>query len=287
MTAVPAIPHSSRLQGKVAMVVGGGTVDPDWPGTGSATARLLAAAGAKVAVAGRTADHTQATCDLIAADGGDGFPVLTDATRDEDCREAVAATVEHYGRLDILVNNLGRGARGSVVDLSDEAWEESIDVNLRSVVLMSRHAVPHLVAAGSSSIINVSSIAGVRAYGSAAYAATKGALVALTQDMAMAHGRDGVRVNLLVPGHLSTPMGSGHQSEDTREMKRRANMLEAEGTGWDVGWAAVFLASEEARFITGVALPIDGGMSASGPLAVAAKLMGGQAAGAYGAGAKG
>ena len=268
------------------MVVGSGTVDPDWPGTGSATARLLAAAGARVAVVGRTSDHTQATCEFIAADGGDAFPVLTDATKDEDCQAATGATVERYGRLDVLVNNLGRGVRGSVVDLSDEAWDESIDVNLRSVALMSRHAMPHLAAAGSSSIINVSSIAGIRAYGSAAYAATKGALVALTQDMAMAHGRDGVRVNLLVPGHLSTPMGSGHQSEEAREIKRRANMLEVEGTGWDVGWAAVFLASEEARFITGVALPIDGGVSASGPLAVAAKLMGGGAARAYGASAK-
>jgi NAD(P)-dependent dehydrogenase (short-subunit alcohol dehydrogenase family) len=149
-------------------------------------------------------------------------------------------------------------------------------------VRMSREALPHLIEAGSSSIINVSSIAGIRAFGAAPYSATKGALVALTQDMAISHGQSGVRVNLIVPGHLNTPMGSGHQSEETRDMKRRASMLEVEGTGWDVGWAAVFLASDEARFITGVALPVDGGASASGPLAVAAKLMGGGAQRSYG-----
>jgi NAD(P)-dependent dehydrogenase (short-subunit alcohol dehydrogenase family) len=273
----------SRLGGKVAMVVGGGTVDPDWPGTGSATAILLARAGAKVAVVGRTEDHTKLTRERIAEEGGEALAVLADATADEGCRHAVAKTVEHFGGLDVLVNNLGAGDRETVLSASDEAWERALDINLRSVVLMSRHALPHLIKAGSSSIINVSSIAGIRAFGAAPYSATKGALVALTQDMAISHGPAGVRVNLIVPGHLNTPMGSGHQSEETRDLKRRASMLEIEGTGWDVGWAAVFLASDEARFITAATLPVDGGAAASGPLAVAAKLMGGDARKAYGA----
>ena len=277
----------SRLEGKVAMVVGGGTVDPEWPGTGSATAILLAREGAKVGVVGRTEERTNLTCERIAEEGGQALAVLADATSDEGCRDAVAKTVGEFGGLDVLVNNLGAGDRETVLSASEEAWERALDINLRSVVRMSRHALPHLIEAGSSSIINVSSIAGIRAFGAAPYSATKGALVALTQDMAISHGTSGVRVNLIVPGHLNTPMGSGHQSEETREMKRRASMLEVEGTGWDVGWAAVFLASDEARFITGVTLPVDGGAAASGPLAVAAKLMGGEAGKAYGSDAEG
>jgi NAD(P)-dependent dehydrogenase (short-subunit alcohol dehydrogenase family) len=273
----------SRLAGKVAMVVGGGTVDPEWPGTGSATAILLGQEGAKVAVVGRSGEHTNLTCERIAEAGGEGLAVLADATSDEGCREAVAMAIERFGRLDVLVNNLGAGDRETVLTASDEAWERALDINLRSVVRMSRHALPHLIEAGSSSIINISSIAGLRAFGAAPYSATKGALVALTQDMAISHGPAGVRVNLIVPGHLNTPMGSGHQSEETRDLKRRASMLEVEGTGWDVGWTAVFLASDEARFITAATLPVDGGAAASGPIAVAAKLMGGEARKSYGA----
>ena len=266
----------------MAVVVGGGTVDSDWPGTGSATAILLAAAGARVAVVGRTESHTQLTCDRIADAGGEALPVLADATSDEACRDAIAEVVTHFGKIDVLVNNLGLGERGTVLSASDEDWDRAFDVNLRSVVMMSRQTLPHLIEAGGASIINVSSVAGVRAFGAAPYSATKGGLVALTKDMAISHGAAGVRVNCIVPGHLHTPMGAGHQSEQTRELKRRANMLEVEGTGWDVGWAAVFLASDEARFITATALPVDGGITASGALAVAAKLMGGQAEDAYG-----
>jgi NAD(P)-dependent dehydrogenase (short-subunit alcohol dehydrogenase family) len=272
----------SRLDGKVAIVAGGGTVDPEWPGTGSATAILLAREGAKVAVVGRTEERTNLTCERIAEEGGQAVAVLADATSDVGCRGAVARTVEEFGRLDVLVNNLGAGDRETVLSASDEAWERALDINLRSVVRMSRHALPHLIETGRSSIINVSSIAGLRAFGAAPYSTTKGALVALTRDMAISHGPAGVRVNLIVPGHLDTPMGSGHQSDQAREMKRRASMLETGGTGWDVGWAAVFLASDEARFITAAVLPVDGGAAASGPLAVAAKLMGGETGNAYG-----
>jgi NAD(P)-dependent dehydrogenase (short-subunit alcohol dehydrogenase family) len=271
-----------RLAGKVALVVGAGTVHPDYPGTGSATAMLMAAAGARVAVVGRTEPHTQLTCDRIAAAGGDAMPVLADATEDGECRDAVGATLARYGRLDILVNNLGLGSRETVLSASDADWERAFNVNLRSVVTMSRHALPPLMVAGRSSIINVSTIAAIRAFGVAPYSATKGALLALTQDMAMNHGPHGVRVNCIIPGHIYTPMGAGHQSEQTRALKRRASMLEIEGTGWDIGLAAVFLASDEARYITAIALPVDGGASASGPLAVAAKLMGGDALAAYG-----
>lgn len=268
-----------RLAGRVALVVGGGTIDDEFPGTGSATAILLARAGAQVAVVGRTTERTERTCARITEAGGDALPVIADATVEADCERAVAETVSRFGRLDVLVNNLGMGTRGSVVDLTDEDWSRTFDINLRSVALMSKHAMPHLVAAGNASVVNVSSIAGLRAAGATAYSATKGGLMAMTQDMALAHGRDGVRVNCIVPGHLYTPIGSGFGDEKTRALKRDANMLQIEGTGWDVGWMAVFLASDEARFVTATSIPVDGGMSAVAPLAVVSRLTG---SGGYG-----
>lgn len=263
-----------RLAGKVALVVGGGTVDEEVAGTGSATAITLAREGARVAVLGRTTEHTERTCTRITEAGGQSHPVIADVTAEADCARAVAETVDRYGRLDVLVNNLGLALRGSILDLSDEDWSRSYEVNLRAVVLMSKHAMPHLAARRAGSVVNIGSVAGIRAAGAVAYSATKGALVALTQDMALMHGRDGVRVNCIIPGHLHTPMGTGFRDERTRALKREANMLGIEGTGWDVATAVVFLAGEESRFITATALTVDGGMSAMAPLALASRMMG-------------
>jgi NAD(P)-dependent dehydrogenase (short-subunit alcohol dehydrogenase family) len=263
----------SRLTGKDALVVGGGTVDEEFPGTGSATAIMLAREGAQVAVLGRTAEHTERTCTRITDAGGQAHAVLADVTAEADCARAVNQTVDRFGRLDVLVNNLGLALRGSLLDLTDEDWSRSYDVNLRAVVLMSKHAMPHLAAAGAGSVVNIGSVAGIRAAGAVAYSATKGALIALTQDMALMHGRDGVRVNCIVPGHLHTPMGTGFRDDRTRALKREANMLGVEGTGWDVGATVVFLAGDESRFITASSLTVDGGMSAMAPLALASRMM--------------
>lgn len=169
----------------------------------------------------------------------------------------------------MLVNSAAVvGSGGSVVDVDMAAWDRVMAINLTAAVLAARHAIPHLRAAGGGSIVNIASIAALRGMGSGAYAASKGALVALTADWAYTHGREGVRVNCIAPGHVFTPMGD-QGGDDLRQRRRKAGLLGTEGVGWDVAWTAAFLASEEARWITGVVMPVDAGTISSGPLAVA------------------
>ena len=152
--------------------------------------------------------------------------------------------------------------------VDEEDWQRVIDVNLKSMVLMSKHAVPRMIEGGSGSIVNMSSFLGLRsgsAFESVPYSVSKGGILSLTTTMAVEHGRDNVRVNAIVPGYLYTPMSRGALTEEQRDLRRRAAPLGTEGTAWDVAWAAVFLASDEARWITGAALPVDAGLLAAGP----------------------
>ena len=173
-----------------------------------------------------------------------------------------------FGRLDVLVNSAAIvGAGGSPVDTDLEQWDATMALNVTAAVLAAKYAIPHLQAAGGGAIVNISSIAATHGFGGGAYAASKAALIGLTTDWAYLHGRDGIRVNCLVLGHVYSPMGlSG--GEDLRERRRRAGLLGTEATAWDVAWPAVFLASEESRWITGVALPVDAGTTASTALGV-------------------
>jgi NAD(P)-dependent dehydrogenase (short-subunit alcohol dehydrogenase family) len=253
---------AARLAGKVAIVVGGGTTgdDPQLPGTGAASALLLASSGASVAVVGRSAVHTEGTTERIRTSGGAAAACLGDATDSDDCDRIVAAVAERFGRVDVLVNNLGMATGGSVADVDDATWDQAITVNLRAPIAMSRAVVPQMRAAGGGSIINVGSVAGRQASGSAPYGTTKAALIGLTREMAMSLGPDGIRVNCVLPGHLQTPMGD-RGGGAFRDLRRRLSLLGTEGTGWDVGWTVVFLASDEARFITAATLPVDGGVT--------------------------
>jgi NAD(P)-dependent dehydrogenase (short-subunit alcohol dehydrogenase family) len=253
---------NGRLAGKVAIVVGGGATgaDPQFPGTGEASAILLAGAGATVAVVGRTAAHTESTARRIRDAGGVAEAVLGDAIDSDECDRIVGAVAERFGRLDVLINNLGVAEGGSVADVDDATWDQVIAVNLRAPIAMSRAAVPLLRRGGRGSIVHVGSVAGLQASGSAPYGTTKAALIGLTREMAMSLGPDGIRVNCVVPGHLQTPMGDRGDGA-SRELRRRLSMLGTEGTGWDVGWAVVFLASDEARFITAATVPVDGGVT--------------------------
>jgi NAD(P)-dependent dehydrogenase (short-subunit alcohol dehydrogenase family) len=234
---------------------------------------LFAEQGARVAVVGRSVEHTERTVTRIVRDGGEAVALLGDATCAADCERIVACTIARFGRLDVLVNNLGIAAGGSVADVDPETWRRVLSVNLESVVLMSKHGIREMRKTGGGSIINVGSVAGLQASGSAAYGASKAGLIGLTREMAFAHGRDGIRVNCLVPGHLHTPMGA-QGGDPMRELRRQVNMLGIEGTARDLAWAAVFLASDEARFITASALPVDGGVTAELTLAVSARLQG-------------
>jgi len=257
--------YLNRLVGKVAIVTGAGGV-PDGDGTGKAIAILFAGEGAKVCVADALAERAELTRSLIAAEGGEAFCVTGNVARDEDCHTIVSQTVERFGRLDVLVNNVGISG-GTTFEQFDEAdWQRTIDVNLKSAVLMSRHAVPVMAAQGGGTIINIASIAGIRRYGSLAYGPSKAAMIALSGDIAMTQGKHGIRANTIAPGHVMTPMAVNSTPPEAREARRKAGPLGLEGDAWDVAFAAVFLASDEARFVNGVCLPVDGGVIEAGSL---------------------
>ncbi|GAA2409811.1 glucose 1-dehydrogenase [Actinomadura vinacea] len=255
-------PHGDRLRGRVALVAGGGGgPDPGFLGTGAAIALLLAAQGAVVGVLDLAAERAEWTCALIGRQGGRGVPLVADVTDEAEVERAADALVTAAGRLDVLVNNTG--ITGDAADAPDlRQWDRVVGVNLRGTMVTSRAALPHLRASGGGSIVNISSAAAVRAFGSGAYGASKAGVIALTADLAYSWGRFGVRVNCLVPGHLHTPIGD-RGGEEGRELRRKANLLQTEGSAWDVAWAALFLACAESGWITAAALPVDAGATAA------------------------
>ncbi|MGE0383202.1 MAG: SDR family NAD(P)-dependent oxidoreductase [Gammaproteobacteria bacterium] len=261
----------NRLAGRVAIVTGAGSQGSGF-GTGKAIACTFAREGAKICLVDREPGRAEETRALIVADGGDAFVHAADVTEGQACAGVVAATVARYGRLDILVNNVGISGAPQRVDALDEAaWQRTMDVNLKSAVLMSKHSVPHMAAAGGGAIVNISSVASLISSGSIAYAGSKAALNSLTQELAISLGRDGIRVNTVAPGHIFTPMvvdlfERGVLDAASREARRKVTPLGIEGDAWDVAAAALFLASDEARFVTGVLLPVDGGVTKIAPL---------------------
>ena len=257
-----------RLAGKRAFVTGAGTApDRDLLGIGEAIAVLFAAQGARVAVADITRERADATLRMIDEVGGEGVVTVGDLTQLDDNERCVAEAVEAFGGLDIVVNSAAiPGGGRSPVDVGLETWDSVMAVNLHAAFLTARHTIPHLQAAGGGSIVNIGSVAAALGHGSGAYAASKAALGALTRDWAHVHGRENIRVNCLVVGHVYTPMGN--RNPGLRERRRRSGLLPTEGVAWDVAWPAVFLASDESRWITGVELPVDAGTSSTGAYAI-------------------
>jgi NAD(P)-dependent dehydrogenase (short-subunit alcohol dehydrogenase family) len=271
--------RAGRVEGKVAVVTGAGSTPGPGVGTGKASAIVLAREGAKVVCVDIEPDRAEETRKAIEDEGGEAIVVGADATSSEQCEAVVRAAVDEWGTVDILVNNIGRAAVGTVVDISEADWDRSLDINLRTTFLMSKHAVPVMAEGGGGSIVNMCSISAVRGDGTAAYSAAKGAMLALTVDMAYSHGRQGIRVNAVAPGHITTPMvhsvqQPGAQAEFMDTMRREAGLLGTAGDGWDVAHAVGFLASDEARWITGVLLPVDAGVLAVTPLLMAGHLRG-------------
>jgi NAD(P)-dependent dehydrogenase (short-subunit alcohol dehydrogenase family) len=259
-----------RLKGKVAIVTGAGSSGPG-VGTGKATAILFAREGAKVLLVDRVAEHADETCAAIRAEGGEASVYKADVTSAADCQAMVEAAAERYGALHILMNNVGIGARGTVVDVKEEDWDRVLEVNLKGMMLTSKYAIPKMIGSGGGSIINVSSVAALLSGTDVAiipYTASKGGVIALTIAMAGQHGRQNIRVNCIAPGLLYTPMVAPFLTEETRELRRQASPLGTEGTAWDVAWAAVFLASDETRWITGIVLPVDAGLLVTTPLSM-------------------
>lgn len=256
---------SRRLEGKVAIVTGAGSSGPG-VGTGKATAILFAREGAKVLLVDAVRERAEETFSLIRKDGGEASVFRADVIRADHCQLMVEAAVERYGRLDILDNNVGIIRRGSVVEVSEEDWDVVMETNVKSIVLASRYAIPKMSESGGGSIINISSIGGLRAtHRSTPYGASKAAIIGLTFSMAADHGQDNIRVNCIAPGLVYTPMVAPNMSNDLRLQRKEAAPLGSEGTAWDVAWAAVYLASEEARWVTGVVVPVDAGLSITTP----------------------
>ena len=262
----------NRLAGKVAVVTGAGaTGSGDFVGIGQAISILFARQGAKVLLVDRDEKNAEVTLANIKEEGGEASVLVGDVTSADDCQEMAQAAVSRYGRLNVLVNNVGISGAGSVTDVDEDFWDTVIDVNLKSVMLTSKYAIPRMIEDGGGSIVNLSSIVGLRAGSgrpSHPYAASKGGIIGLSNSMAVHYGRDNIRVNCIAPGHIRSPMVARHSSDEMLELRRRAGPLGTDGTPWDVAWAVAFLASEESRWISGVTLPVDAGLLAATPLAM-------------------
>ncbi|HYB99090.1 MAG TPA: SDR family NAD(P)-dependent oxidoreductase [Candidatus Limnocylindrales bacterium] len=253
---------SGRLHGKVAVVTGAASSAPG-VGIGAAISILLAREGARVIVVNRSLAHAASLAEEITGEGGHCSAVAADVTTSEGAAAAIDAAGSRYGALHVLVNNVGSGGPGTVVDATEQLWEQTMATNLRSVFLCCKHAVPHMIEAGGGSIVNVSSVAALQGFrrggsGFAPYSAAKAGVIGLTRAVAADHARENVRSNCLIVGMAHTPRMEkfGQEHRRTRTM---AVPLQREGTAWDAAWAAVFLASEESRWITGACLPVDGG----------------------------
>jgi NAD(P)-dependent dehydrogenase (short-subunit alcohol dehydrogenase family) len=256
--------RSPRLEGKVAIVTGAGS-SGEGIGNGKATAVLFAREGAKVLLVDAVRERAEETLSMIKEEGGEASVFQADVTQAEECRDMVGAAVERYSRVDILDNNVGISRRGTVVEVSEEDWDRVMTVNLKTMMLASKAAIPKMIEGGGGAIINISSIAGLRAHSSTPYTASKAGVIGLTVSMAADHAKDNIRVNAIAPGLVYTPMVAPRMDADLREHRRNSGPMRTEGTGWDIGYAAVYLASDEARWVTGIVLPVDAGLLAVTP----------------------
>jgi NAD(P)-dependent dehydrogenase (short-subunit alcohol dehydrogenase family) len=271
------VERRGRVEDKVAIVTGAGSTPGPGVATGRATAIALAREGAQVLLADLRPDRAEETLGLIEKEGGTGSVFTGDMTTAADCEAMVRAAIDTFGTVDVLVNNIGAAIAGTVVDTSEADWDRVLDVSLRTAFLASKYAVPVMAEKGAGAIVNIGSISGFRGGSYVGYSAAKGGIHALTVDMAYSHGRQGVRVNAIAPGHITTPLmysvrGHTPETDYRQQLAAAASLLGTEGNGWDVAWAAVFLASDEARWITGVTLPVDGGVMAVTPLMMAPHL---------------
>ncbi|KIX03669.1 uncharacterized protein Z518_07222 [Rhinocladiella mackenziei CBS 650.93] len=266
------IPKPSRsLANKVAIITGAGA-QGDGIGNGRASAILLADDGCSVVCVDRDLSLAQRTVEMIHAEGkGHAIAVQADVTVQSDCERIVQTTLEKFRRLDILFNCVGvGGAPGTAIDVDMEAWAKSMEINVSSMVMMAKYAIPAMLRNDldngyRGSIVNMGSVAGIKGgTPHLLYPTSKGAIVNLTRAMAAHHASQGIRVNCVCPGMVYTPMMyAGGMSEEAREARKNRSLLKTEGNGWDVGCAVRFLAGPEARWITGVILPVDAGVTAA------------------------
>ncbi|KAG9254819.1 putative short-chain type dehydrogenase [Emericellopsis atlantica] len=266
-------PRPSRsLAGKVAIVTGAGS-SPTGLGNGRAISILLAEDQCSVVCVDLSLESAQTTVELCLGEGkgGRAVAVQADVTKEDDCRRIVETAMSELGRVDILINNVGiLGPAGSAVEVEREEWARGLDINVTSMMLMSKHTIPKMLLNAPTSpselsirgsIVNMASVAGLLGgTPSLLYPVSKGAVVQLTRAMASHHGKDGIRVNTVCPGMIYTPMVSdGGMSEETRQRRRERSLLQTEGSAWDAAGAVRYLAGGEARWVTGTVLTVDAG----------------------------
>jgi NAD(P)-dependent dehydrogenase (short-subunit alcohol dehydrogenase family) len=257
-----------RLEGKRAIVVGAGQTPGETIGNGRAAALLFAREGAQVLCVDRLGERAEETVALIRSEGGQAHACTADIARPDECAAVVQAAVDRWGGLDILLNNAGVGGRDAPVHLIEpQTWERILAINLSGMLWTIKAALPVMRAQKSGSIVNVSSLAAIAGGFQVAYEVSKAGVNRLTTSVAQANARYGVRCNAVAPGLMDTPMAvsgiaqaSGRTTDEVRaERDARVPLRGKMGTGWDTAHAALFLASDEAGFITGVVLPVDGG----------------------------
>jgi len=260
----------NRLRGKIAIVVGAGQQPGEGIGNGRAMSILFAREGAKVMLVDKNLDRAKETKSMIDKEGGESFVFEADITKEDNCQRLANKCVDVYGKIDILVNNVGIGTGDrKLVDLSEEAWDKIFDINLKGMFFVCKYVLPMMEKQESGSIINISSVAAVAAVRYVAYKISKSGVNSLTHQLAMKYAKNGIRVNAIMPGLINTPMaiegiskGSRMSKEDLIKMRNSMVPLKGGmGSAWDIANAALFLASDEAKFITSVILPVDGGQS--------------------------
>jgi NAD(P)-dependent dehydrogenase (short-subunit alcohol dehydrogenase family) len=259
-----------RLKGKVAIVTGAGSIGPG-VGNGKASAIVYAREGARVMLVDLNLKAAEETKRLIDKEGGDCIAFKADVTKASDCQAMVDQCIQTFGRIDILHNNVGIVEPGGPVEVSEESWDRVMNVNLKSIFLTCKYVLPHMEKQKYGSIVNISSIAGIIVpYPSVSYTASKAGVIALTRDIAIQYAKKGIRANSILPGLLNTPMVVASLTQsyggDAAEMIKRRDAkcpTGKQGEAWDVAYAALFLASDEAKYITATTLVVDGGITAT------------------------
>jgi NAD(P)-dependent dehydrogenase (short-subunit alcohol dehydrogenase family) len=258
-----------RVKGKVAIVTGAGSIRPGM-GNGKASAILYAREGARVMAVDCNLEAAEGTKHLINEEGGECVVFKADVSKSDDCRSMVEKCIQTFGRIDILHNNVGITVTGGAVETSEESWDRIMNVNLKSMFLTCKYVLPYMERQGSGSIINIASVNAIRTQPvpTIAYAASKAGVIALTREIAIQYATKGIRANTIIPGFMKTPMVEFFLTDayggDIDEMwKKRDAMCPTgkQGEPWDIAYAALFLASDEAKYITGTTLVVDGGVS--------------------------
>jgi NAD(P)-dependent dehydrogenase (short-subunit alcohol dehydrogenase family) len=257
-----------RLKGKVAILFGAGSVGPGW-GNGKATAVLFARNGAHVVCVDVNLGAAEETVGIIRGEGGAATALACDVTNSQAVKELVDKVVGQHGRVDVLHNNVGYATMGGPIELDEATWHRTIDLNVTSCFITCKHVLPHMLERRSGAIVNVSSVAAIRytGYPYVAYYTAKAAVNNFTMGLALQYAKEGIRVNAVMPGLMNTPLifqQISRQYKDADEMVKARDAacpMGRMGTGWDIAKAALFLASDDAEYITGVSLPVDGGLT--------------------------